>query len=193
MALTTHTLLAELKAHTEKIIAETESQFATLSAEDLHQREDPKRWSIAECLEHLCRYGDYYLPAIEKAIDQAKKLKKNAKAEFHPGFLGEYFAKSMLPQSRVVSNKMRTFNDKNPLGETISPNIVDRFLTQQRQTLQLLEEAEKVDLGAVRIPVTISMFIRLKLGDVLRFVVHHNLRHLQQAHNVRAALLLEEL
>jgi DinB superfamily len=191
MALTTHALLADLKAQTEKIIAETESQFATLSAEDLHLREDPSRWCIAECLEHLCLYGDYYLPAIENAIGHAKKLKKNAKAEFHPGYLGEYFAKSMLPQSQAITNKMKTFRDKDPMGTILPANIIHRFLDQQKETLRLLDEAELVDLEAVRIPITITRFIRLKLGDVLRFVVHHNLRHVQQAHNVRAALVLE--
>jgi hypothetical protein len=191
MTLTTHALLANLKAETEKIIAQTESQFASLSADDLRLRENPSRWSVAECLEHLCLYGDYYLPAIENAIKHAKKLKKNAKAEFHPGWLGEYFAKSMLPQSQAITNKMKTFKDKDPISAEVPNNIIERFLGQQKELLQLLNEAEQVNLEAVRIPVTISRFIRLKLGDVLRFVVHHNLRHVQQAHNVRAALVLE--
>ena len=44
--------------------------------------------------------------------------------------------------------------------------------------------SEKVNIRKVKIPISISKIIRLRLGDALLFVVYHNERHVQQALNV---------
>ncbi|MEY4902729.1 MAG: hypothetical protein RLZZ292_544, partial [Bacteroidota bacterium] len=41
--------------------------------------------------------------------------------------------------------------------------------------------AQHASLGKVRVPVSITRFLKLKLGDTLRFVIYHNERHVQQA------------
>jgi hypothetical protein len=38
-----------------------------------------------------------------------------------------------------------------------------------------------VNLRKVKIPISISKIVRLKLGDALLFVVYHNERHMYQA------------
>ena len=58
--------------------------------------------------------------------------------------------------------------------------------------LQLLEEAKSVDLNAVRIPISIAKFIKLKLGDVFMFLIAHNLRHVKQAERAIAAATLSK-
>lgn len=55
-------------------------------------RENEQSWSILECLEHLNRYGDYYLSQIEEKI---KNSNKKFDPVFRTGLLGDYFAKSM--------------------------------------------------------------------------------------------------
>ncbi|MFM7022373.1 MAG: hypothetical protein ACKOXB_05295 [Flavobacteriales bacterium] len=57
-------------------------------------------------------------------------------------------------------------------------------MDQQKQTLELLEAAGKVDLKKVKTSVSISKFIRLRLGDTFRFVIYHNQRHIAQAQKV---------
>jgi hypothetical protein len=59
--------------------------------------------------------------------------------------------------------------------------VVREFISQQEKMLALLDQASHVDLNAIRIGISIAPFIRLKLGDVFRFVNAHIARHLQQA------------
>jgi hypothetical protein len=59
-------------------------------------------------------------------------------------------------------------------------------LQQQRTTLELLERAQRVNLEAIRVPISITSLVQLRLGDCLRFVVVHNQRHVQQAQKLVA-------
>ena len=59
--------------------------------------------------------------------------------------------------------------------------VVTEFIEQQEQLLQLIEQARTVNLGSIRIPISLTKWIRLKLGDTFLFVVAHLERHILQA------------
>lgn len=158
------------KSHREFV-----SQAIHLSTEDLNRKEDNDSWSALECIEHLNRYGDYYLPAITKSLNS----KGTSKKEFSPGWLGDYFAKSMLPSDTMKT--MKTFRSMNPAGSDLDLSVLTEFHRQIEVMLELLNKARGHDLNKIRIPISISQFIRLKLGDTFRFVIYHNERHVQQA------------
>ena len=142
-------------------------------------REHPGAWNILECLEHLNLYGEYYLPQIEKRIE---KTTVAPDANFRPGWLGDYFAASMLPGPKM--KKMKTFKDKDPRGTDLDALVFDRFFEQQGQLLELLRQSSRVNLGRIRIPTSISPLLRLKLGDTFRFYVNHMFRHLDQMERI---------
>lgn len=129
--------------------------------------------------------GTSYLPEIENRI---KSAQSSINEEFKSGWLGNYFAVSMLPGEPGKMNKMKTFKSINPHGQLLSRDTIDRFLNQQKHMLQLLDAAEKVDLNKVKTSISISKFIKLKLGDTLRVVIYHNDRHIVQAERVVALL-----
>ncbi len=151
--------------------------------EDLRWREAQDSWSVLECLEHLNLYGDYYLPEIAEKI-----INSNTSWEpvFHSSWLGNYFAKSMLPKQKL--NKMKTFKDKNPIHKALDLTVIDRFLEQQQQLLLLLEQAKAVSLNKVKIQISLSKYIRIRLGDAFGFYINHMLRHMQQIERVALAL-----
>lgn len=151
----------------------------------LSWKNDPKSWSILECLEHLNLYGDFYLPEIEYAI---KNSSSNSELDFKSGFLGNYFAKSMLPKEKL--NKMNTFKDKNPLNCKLDVRVLDRFIQQQLHLLELLNAAQKVSLNKVKIKTTLSRFLKLKLGDMFQFLIYHNIRHFQQIERLERSIEL---
>lgn len=149
-----------------------------LKGHDLHTltwRKNESSWNILECLEHLNLYGNHYLPEIEKQI-----LKKQTDREenFKSGLLGNHFAKSMLPKEPL--NKMKTFQDKNPLNARLDQQVIETFLHQQIQLLDLLKLATQASLNKVKIESSISRLIRFKLGDAFQFYINHMLRHLDQ-------------
>lgn len=146
-------------------------------------RENPASWNILECIEHLNLYGDYYLPQIKDKIENSKT---SSETHFKSGFLGSYFAKSMLPKEKL--NKMKTFKDKNPLNCKLDRSVIDTFINQQFELLALLEQAKNVSLNRIKIPTSISGLLRLKLGDTFQFFIHHILRHLKQIDTIKEAM-----
>lgn len=145
---------------------------------ELNWKENSESWSILECLEHLNRYGRFYIPAIEKTILNANQ---KSESEFKSGILGNYFAKMMLPKKKL--NKMKTFKDKNPLNSSLDRTVIAEFLNQQTKTIDLLDKSKTVSLNKNKVEITLTTWIKLKLGDTFRFVINHNCRHLIQIEN----------
>ncbi|MEZ0005954.1 hypothetical protein ABH942_001317 [Flavobacterium sp. 28YEA47A] len=174
----THRLLQELttqvKSHIEYAIS-LEKQ----TEKPLNARITPDSWSILECIEHLNRYGNFYLPEIEKQINSSHS---KPEAQFKSGLLGNYFAESMLPKTKL--NKMKTFKNMNPIYSKLDKSVIQTFISQQKKLLTLLENAEKVSLNKTKTSISISTLIKLKLGDTFRFLIYHNERHIQQAQRV---------
>jgi hypothetical protein len=171
-------LLNELTTQTKKAI-QTAQAFQQEDLNMLIKRQTPSSWNVLECLEHLNLYGDFYLPEIEAGIKSAKQENEPL---FKPGLLGDYFAKSMLPKEKL--NKLKTFKDKNPISTNLDPTAIERFILQQQELIRLLKMAESISLSKIKIKTSISSLIKLKLGDVFRFIINHNIRHLQQAERV---------
>ena len=141
----------------------------------------PGKWSIAQILEHLNGYGRIYLPIINKeiSISQSKRV-----AWFNSGFLGNYFTNMMKPKDVFeIKNKMKTLKSHTPDNNLNPGKVLDEFVEQQHQFLQLLDMAKLKDLNAVRVPLSITKFIKLKLGDTFRFLIAHEQRHFVQARN----------
>lgn len=178
-----NTLINELVALTE---ASTMSavKFQNLPAEILNFKETPERWSMLECLEHLNRYGEYYLPQIEKAIT-SRRSPGSTNFVYKSGLLGNYFADLMkVKNGKIV--RMKTPGDKNPSGSALSPIVIDRFIKQQEMMRSLLEQARSVDLTKAKVPISLAKFIKLNLGDTFRFMINHIERHVIQAQNTLA-------
>jgi len=178
----TDSLIQSLTEHTKSGIIRAE-QLRTQDIGYLTWKQDPETWCILECLEHLNRYGDYYLPRIESQIRAAKPAQEPV---FKPGLLGDYFAKSMLPKEKL--NKMKTFKNMNPLHADLDRGVIDTFINQQLQLLELLQQAQRVSLNRVKVEISISRWINLKLGDVFRFLINHNFRHLRQVEKIETAM-----
>jgi hypothetical protein len=54
------------------------------------------------------------------------------------------------------------------------------FVENQTALIDLLNAARNVNLKKVKIPISISKIVRLRLGDAFQFVIYHNERHMQQ-------------
>lgn len=167
-------LIETLSEQVKQIINEIE-MLKSLDLLTLTWREDKASWNILEVIEHLNRYGNFYLPEIEQQI---KNSNSNTELFFKPGILGDYFAKSMLPKQKL--NKMKTFKDKNPIYSMIETSVIDEFIDQQNKLLDLLDLSNQVSLNKVKIKISISSLIKLKLGDALTFYINHIIRHMSQ-------------
>lgn len=178
MKISTEALLDELKSRTKQHLQYAETLLLKPENE-LNFRITSDSWSTLECLEHLNRYGDFYIPEISRRISSSKTTPKS---DFKPGILGNYFAKSMLPKEKL--NKMKTLKTMNPIHSQLNKEVVNEFIKQQQQLLDLLEKARYTNLEKTKTAISISKLITLKLGDTFRFVIYHNARHMAQAERV---------
>lgn len=171
----TSQLISELKEMTLAHVLEAE-KFQLLKLEQLNKKQNDTSWSILECLEHLNLYGDFYIPEINKRMQESNSTPNE---NYKSGLLGNYFAKSMLPKEKL--NTMKTFKNMNPNGSSLDSSIIDRFLKQQSALLEILKIAETKNIQKIKTSISISNLIKLRLGDSLRVVVYHNKRHIAQA------------
>lgn len=167
-------LIEELEVMTHKHREEAEALFS-YTDDELNWRQEEGSWSVLECIEHLNRYGDFYIPEIDRRISQGST--KNPQ-EFKTGWLGNYFANSMLPKEKL--NKMKTFKNMNPLGSHLDREVLEKFKGQLEEMLGHLESAKSIDLTRTKTSISISNWIKLRLGDTFRVVIYHNERHMAQ-------------
>lgn len=176
MKLTNQELINDLEERTVKNLNAAE-KLKNRSIEDLNRRSSDNSWSALECVEHLNRYGNFYLPEIKKQF--LTSTQGDATNVFKSGWLGNYFSKSLMAKEKV--NKMKTFKDMNPIGSDLTIAVIDKFIAQQKEMLEILERALALNLKKTKTVISISKVIKLRLGDTLRVVIYHNERHLLQA------------
>lgn len=174
-------VLDELRDITLEVKSDASGVLGNSTAQGFTHKPSADQWSAAECLEHLNLYGDFYLTAIESAITRASG-KYPPRKHYRSGLLGGSFSKSMrLKNGQVAGRRMKSPADKNPHNSGLRSDLLLAFLDQQETYLKLIEAARNVDVSAVRVPISIARFIRLNLADVLKVVVYHNQRHMEQA------------
>jgi len=171
----TSVLLNDLKSRTEFCIKESK-RFLSKNEEKLNYKPNPETWSVLQCLDHLNQYAEYYIPEMETQI---KNSTLKSHFNFSPGFIGNMFAKAMHPT--LGNNKMSAPTDKAPSLSMLSKDVINQFIDYQKQYLNIIADAEHKSLNKIKIKVTISKWIKLKLGDALRVTIFHNERHVLQA------------
>lgn len=178
---TTSILIDNLYRDTEGYLETAIQTWQNLPTHVLMKQPRPMSWSASQCLDHLNIYGDYYLPAIEKAILKAQWKGSVPNETFKSGWLGDYFYRLMLPNTEgVPRSKMKAPKNAIPAPEHHAKAIVAKFIDHQEKMLLLLEQAKTVNISKIRIPISISKWVRLKLGDTFLFLIAHNQRHIAQ-------------
>lgn len=153
--------------------------FQRMTINDLNDKRSTDSWSILECIEHLNRYGNFYIPEIKRQMEKSRHAPSK---NFKSGVLGNYFSKSMLPKEKL--NKMKTFSSMNPLNSALNKEVLEVFKQQLEDLISLLQTARNKDLTKIKTSISISKWIKLRLGDTFRVVIYHNLRHIEQANKV---------
>lgn len=174
MKTNSYNLLNELLQITRQNIEAVKS-LQNLDDSKLNYKPSPEKWSILECLEHLNRYFDFYLPEIKKALDNPT----DAKEYFRSGLIGNMLVNMVIP--KPDGKKMKTFTSMNPTGSILDRQVLSINMENLQIFVDYIQKASKSNLNKKNIPVTFSRFIKLNPGDILRFMAYHNQRHIAQA------------
>jgi len=183
--MTTSELIQIVTTITQANIDVINKHVRKLSDHQMNWNPNPGVWSVSEVLAHLNEYANYYHSTFSKKITNTRFT--STKEAFVSSPLGRSAWKSMkLGNARNIKRKFKAQKSYNP---TLDPSLVkgnefEAFIKNQNDLFPIFEEAQKVNLKRVKIPISISKIVRLRLGDALLFVVYHNERHVQQVLNL---------
>ncbi len=175
MKLETEKILEELTALTLRLKEEA-VVFLEKDLDQLNHKRTKESWSALECIDHLVQYGDFYIEELNRSIRETKSAPVE---KYKVGWLGNYFAKMMIPEAGMKT--LKSPKDKVPRGSSFGFSVLHDFIKQQDELVAILKKAKQVHLGKAKCSITLSKMVKLKLGDTLRFVIYHNWRHVEQA------------
>lgn len=182
--MTSSELISQLILVTNDNRRYVEKKLSFLSANQLNWQKSTDSWSVKQTLIHLNEYARFYHTEFVKRIEQTRF--KEPIPQFVSSPLGKSAWKSMkLGNVNNVKRRFHSPKQYNPLvnNQLNEDDTVVNFLKNQLELVHILDSAKQVNLRKVKIPISISKIIRLRLGDALQFVIYHNERHIQQIKN----------
>ncbi len=163
-------------------LADAEVLVVPLAAAQFNWKPAPDRWSVAECLDHLLRVGESYLPVLADAVAKAERT---APPPFRYGFAGRLFIRSMSPNSAL---KLPTAPAMMPTASSFEKEeTLAAFRTLNERFVAICEDAEGRDLTRARVSSPFLKLLRFQVGALLEALAVHELRHLAQARRVTEA------
>jgi len=163
------------------ISRQSQSEFGSLTSEQLNWKPNSNSWSIAQNLDHLIVVNETYYPVLASLKAGTYKTPFIAKIGFIASFLGKTVLNAVQPERK---KKMKTFPIWEPTSSNIIGDILNRFQNHQNELIQRIEGAtEFVEKGVV-ISSPANKNIVYKLETAFDIIVSHEQRHLEQAKEI---------
>lgn len=172
------TICAELRT----FVDEAKDAFGRMSSEQLNWKPADKKWSIAQCLDHLIVTHGLYFPLFEKLA--ADDLRQSFWEKTSPlsGFFGRFLIRSMDPEN---VKPVKTASKAYPSSSEIGADIVDRFVEHQQRLVGYLQNLpHDIDGKKTIITSPLMGLVTYSLDDTFTIMTHHCRRHLNQAKRV---------
>jgi len=153
-----------------------------LTDEQFHWQPDAgRRWSVAQCLEHLGTINILYSSAIAQGIAEAQAKGWARRGPAVPGFWGRRFVQSLEPPVRMRSRAPGTVR---PGSQLSRPEIIRRYHEAHDRVRQLVRDASAIDANRATFPNPFFTLARVKVSTGLHVIPAHDRRHLWQAEQV---------
>jgi len=170
--------LKELLNDSIKIVNE---QFIGLSETQINWKPEKKKWSIAECLDHIAISYKSYGKELERIFADPKP--STGHLMFRTSLTGGIFIKTMHPESPV---KVPNPSASNPTQGTLTRKVFDDFLAAHNELSELVEKSKTLDLHGNKVTSPFTSLMKFSLGEVLLVLTYHEKRHVLQAKRVMA-------
>jgi hypothetical protein len=147
------------------------------------QRNDPSRWSVAECIAHLNLTTDAYLPRVRKAIAEARQLPPAA-GQYKRDTLGAMFSAMVGPLpsiGRFRFGRVKTAAAFVPKGDQPKNVSLAEFRRLQMLLSDLVRESDGLAIDRVMITSPFGEKIRYSCYSAFVILARHQMRHLDQA------------
>jgi len=141
----------------------------------------PAKWSAKQCLEHLNLTLALYLPRIKEAL---KNAEPSSNVNLKRGVIGSKMI-SRLEKDNQAASKIRPVKTFKSLRPHVSGksciDVVLEFSVALKELSGYIDSSLEKNIDQLKITSAVGPLLKLKLGDVYPFLLHHNRRHIIQA------------
>jgi hypothetical protein len=169
----------------EAIAKDVQGRFGHLTSTQINWKARQDSWSIGQCLDHLIAINREYYPTFDRILRGEYGRSLLHRVPSLPAMYGRMMIQSLSPDSR------RTFkapSTAQPASSAIAADIVQRFVTHQRELVEKMRTLEAKDSSKTIITYPFARVIVYSLLDAFRLIVAHERRHLLQAQRVASAV-----
>jgi hypothetical protein len=150
------------------------------------------RWSVAECVDHLNRTSDAFVPLLREALQQAaarRATEPTARSNQHyrRDALGWMLSVLLPPPVRWV--RVNTTEPFRPVPAQTPAELIARFEQLQAEQISCLRAADGLPLNSIRVPSPFNARARYNAYSCFVILPRHQHRHLWQAEQVARTLL----
>jgi len=174
--------LREIATELQEATARLRRLRGTIPADQWTVRNDPGRWSVSECIEHLNLTSAAFEPLLAAGIEQARK-EPSSPRKYRRGFLGWALWKMTGPDSR---GRVQTTPAFVPAGAPAANAVTAEFERRQGVLLALLASADGLPIDKVTMTSPFNSRMKYNIYAGLSAIPRHQHRHLQQAERVWA-------
>lgn len=160
------------------MIVEARALAGPCTEAQLVWRPSPKRWSVAECLNHLNVTVTKYLPRIEAMIAEGRAGGRTGRGPFRHPFVGTWFIRMLEPPPR---RRLRVPGVFAPLPGVPVASLLPEYERLRGVLLERIRESDGLDLAALQTASPAARYFTLTLGQCFGALAAHDRRHLWQA------------
>lgn len=175
----------DLQAIVEQIDAAdlaAESLSASLTDEQFHWQPDGgRKWSVAQCLEHLALNNVLYSAAVREGVAAARAKGWTRQGPLAPGLFGRWFVRGLEPPVRM---RARTRGSVRPGSGLTREQILLRYHDAHQGVRALVQECAEIDTNRATYKNPFLRFVWMKVSTGLQAITAHDRRHLWQAEEV---------
>jgi DinB family protein len=173
--------LPQIYDEAEAVAGDAKILFGHLNSDQLNWKPAADSWSVAQCLDHLVSINHEYYPVFDRILKGEYRKTFLHGMPFLPAFFGRVMIKAVSPESQ---RKFKAPGAARPSSSSIDPQIVDRFIAHQRETLGRMKSLEGRGPSGIIITSPFAGAVVYSLLDAFRVVVAHERRHFAQARRV---------
>lgn len=160
--------------------SEVDTLFHGLKDYQLTWKPSSSEWSIAECMHHVIVYNERYLPQLDQKVNLGYNPERAADSTYRSTYYGNMMVGTVSPDSLY---KLKSSASTQP-GQNSTSRISETMESMFTSFTALFHRAASCDLNNIMVISPEDSMIKMPLGDKLKYIIEHQLRHLNQMKRV---------
>jgi hypothetical protein len=177
--------LGKLAEEFEQMKMDAAEFLSIVSDKEFNKSPDGKKWSIAECIDHLIVTGYDYTNMFEEGLKIAVEKNLRSNGPFKYSWFAKKFISSVEPPPKL---KLKAPKKWRPGSKINKRKATAAFLQLQDRWVDLINKSAGLDISEIKLPSPATKLIKFSSFEILGVNSAHQRRHLLQAKNVKNKL-----